>query len=501
MRSKRTQVGAVVVGLACLVWGVGCEGCGDATVAELTSMAGDVQRDRAATVEQWVAAALRDEFAMGDGLRTGKDSTAALRVLPQTQLLVRPDSIVRFSVVPPESTERIRVEAGEVEIETAGVELDIETSEGVARLGERTRTRVRAAADRVYVDVEVGRVRVESTSGPSVFTQGERFTLQVGKVTREGSRSGEARLPPPGEVEPSSLAKSQGDALGEPAVAPVAKGPGAEWLLKANTPARFVLPAGETATVHDPSAPTTLGLHFDGCEGAASVEVWRKRGRAQGERERSAILRLPPGVFRYRVRCRAVSGKARAWSGRLVIRRDAGTQRLPRTAPEVRVEADGRKYTVRYQNRLPRVTFDWPRAPSSERYSLTLQSDLGKRSHASQRPHLTLPAATLPAGVYRFRFETPDGHRSPQSVVNIVFDNTARAASLVSPRPGKPLHEGALVVAGVALTGSRVRIQSQPATVAKNGRFKVTLPALPQERDLVVRVEHPRGGVHYYLRH
>ena len=43
----------------------------------------------------------------------------------------------------------------------------------------------------------------------------------------------------------------------------------------------------------------------------------------------------------------------------LHVIRDAATMELPKSAQRVDVEADGRKYTVRYQNVIPVVSVGW----------------------------------------------------------------------------------------------------------------------------------------------
>ena len=49
--------------------------------------------------------------------------------------------------------------------------------------------------------------------------------------------------------------------------------------------------------------------------------------------------------------------------GTVRVERDAGTSQLPARAPTSLVDADGRGYTVYYQNQLPEVRVRWPNAP------------------------------------------------------------------------------------------------------------------------------------------
>jgi hypothetical protein len=57
--------------------------------------------------------------------------------------------------------------------------------------------------------------------------------------------------------------------------------------------------------------------------------------------------------------------KAVGNEGTLRVQRDPATMELPKTVPHVEVEADGRRYTVRYQNVLPVVALGWREAGSS----------------------------------------------------------------------------------------------------------------------------------------
>ena len=93
----------------------------------------------------------------------------------------------------------------------------------------------------------------------------------------------------------------------------------------------------------------------------------------------------------------------------LRIQRDAATQELPKSAQRVDVEADGRKYTVHYQNVLPAVTFLWPSAPPAGPYTLVLQRGGKTQRYPTPAPKLELRPGELAEGELRYWFEYKGG--------------------------------------------------------------------------------------------
>lgn len=469
-----------------------CGACGDGALAELESLDGGVERDFAQQQEQWQKAALGARFALGDGLRTRLGASATLRVFPDTAMRVEPDTLLRFAATAPEAPQRVSVETGSVEVETTDVALEIATAGGVARVAGGTKARVQMSESGARFDVEVGRVEVEEGGRRLAFEAGGSFALQVGKVVRELDEGPAAAAV--ASAPDVDAALPDADAMDEEVDGTPLRGR-ADWLLPAGTALAGVLPVGESVTVHVPEGSARLALALP-CKGPSKLELMGPGGRVRGEPVGRIGLSLPPGSYSYRVTC--PDGSAAPARGRLRVRRDAATQRLPRTAPEANVRADGRRYTVRYQNRLPELTFEWPDAPKATRYSLVLTQEGRTRRHAASRPRLKLPSGAVNDGQHSFRFEASGGKRSSDSSLRVVFDNTARTAALVSPPPGGFKRGATTTVIGVALRGSRVQVQDQPATVTSDGRFRVQLSA-PGEA-FVVRVQHPRSGIHYYVR-
>jgi hypothetical protein len=224
----------------------------------------------------------------------------------------------------------------------------------------------------------------------------------------------------------------------------------------------------------------------------------RRRVAGQG----GAIVRLDRGGHRYRVRCivdGAASGDAVA-SGRLVVLKDAGTRPLPRQAPHNTVDADGRRYTVLYQNLLPSITFRWAAAPKSERYTLKVAQGKSKPIEviAGEARH-TMAAGKLAEGEYRFWFES-GGQESKKSILRIDFDNAAPTGYLQSPRTSETWKSPTVDVSGAAAVGWKVSVAGKPLSLDPQRRFSTRLSRDPAENGIAVEFRHASRGVHLYVR-
>jgi hypothetical protein len=145
------------------------------------------------------------------------------------------------------------------------------------------------------------------------------------------------------------------------------------------------------------------------------------------------------------------------------------------------------------------MTFVWPGAPPGE-YQLHIETDGQERTIAAKGPRHTLPSGTVTEGAHRFWFDG-NGRSSQHTAVTVAFDNAAVTGQLSSPREGSALGSDQVEVAGVALEGSTVTVAGQKLTLDAQGRFRGHAPRPgPGERAIAVRLEHPRTGVHYYVR-
>src|SRR5207244_445894 len=151
----------------------------------------------------------------------------------------------------------------------------------------------------------------------------------------------------------------------------------------------LTIPAGESAILHGPQPPLLVRVRFTGrCAAGGAVEAGPV-GRAMGARSRgagatSAVLSLGRGRHQYRVMC---AGAEKA-SGLLVVRQDAGTTRVPRTAPVNTIDADGQKYTVLYQNRLPSLRLTWPGAAKAGTFTVHVERGGNVRTWPAPSPEL-----------------------------------------------------------------------------------------------------------------
>jgi hypothetical protein len=209
-----------------------------------------------------------------------------------------------------------------------------------------------------------------------------------------------------------------------------------------------------------------------------------------------ALLRLASGNHTLRYLC---AGRAVA-AARLRVRRDPATQDLPKRAQSVRVDADGRRYAVQYQNTLPVVAFAWPRKTSEGRFSLVVQKGGTQRVYELDRPEHALASGALSEGEYTFWFRDAAGQASKPTTLRLSFDNTARSAYLSAPAEDSVAPASTVEVAGAALLRSRVSVQGAPVELDTKGRFHAETRPLPGQRGIFVRVDHPESGVHYYLR-
>jgi hypothetical protein len=489
-------LGARILSLVCLLGVASCNACGDGQVAELRGIVGSVQRDHAAAQGTWSSAPAGSMFGVGDGLRTGRGARAELALFPDGRLRVEADTVVRFSDVPPDAEGGERqgtfdVETGSIELESGASELLIEAPAGIARVSKNSRVRVkRSSTTGIGLEVAVGRAEVERGNQVISAQEGETLALAVGRIEVE---RGEQAAPVATTPEPTPAPT--------PELAPEAPG-AAEVGFEASLEGfELEVPAGETATVHDPHPPITVGFATQGCEKGAELELRELRGQARKVRAPTTpAVRLAAGSYRYSVRCAGDAAGSTRGNGMLRVVRDSGGRSLPRTAPKISLDADGRRYNLRYQNLLPELKLRWPQAPSASSYQLELIAEGGATiREQSQKPEIRLRSGRVREGEYRFSLSA-GAARSPETTLRVTFDDTARTAQLTEPKdfvfsPGESVR-----VAGAALASSMVRVGNVPLPLGPDGRFAESVTAPAADRALAVRVQHPIAGVHYYVR-
>jgi hypothetical protein len=269
--------------------------------------------------------------------------------------------------------------------------------------------------------------------------------------------------------------------------------------------ADLTIPAGESAVVHDQRGKTAVRVDFaTRCPGEGRIEIAAtgrsfRRVRALSTGTGSAIVFAARGANYYRVRCTGEGAATEAATGgTLTVRTDAGTAPLPQRTTHNVLVADGRTYTVLYQNRLPRLTFRWPQAPRAAGVKFTLKPAQGRSIELSvARPEHTLESGEVREGTYRWWFEA-GARRSPESTLRVDFDNAAPTASIArSPTDAGP---NGKEIRGVVVEGWTVSINGKPVPLDRHHRFGAPAPATVGDEAITIRLAHAKHGVHYYLR-
>lgn len=257
----------------------------------------------------------------------------------------------------------------------------------------------------------------------------------------------------------------------------------------------LVVRAGESFVVHAPELPVVVELTFAHlCDGDGVIELSKTR-RVHGLGRTKVALNAD--ARSYAVRCvgaRGTLGTAVARAGARVLR-DAGTRELPPRAPRSTVEADGRSYTIHYQNQMPDILVRWPAAPRAAAYELEVD---GKPVSLTAPEH-EFESGSLRDGTHRLTFAAA-GRRSRTTSVEIHFDNTATTASLTAPANRGFAPGDKVEIEGVALPAWKVSVDG--GTIEKVGadRFHGQVVTSELNPDIAVRLAHPRLGTHYYLR-
>ncbi|UJR81191.1 FecR domain-containing protein [Sandaracinus amylolyticus] len=474
-------------------------------MAELLARDGTVERSTAAAVTTWETAPVGQRFELGDAVRTGDASTAQLRVGARGGVRMQPRTVLRFLGERPEAPSAVRLETGEVELDSAD-ELVFETERGSVTLQAGARVRARTG-DSARVEVIAGRVVFEEDGVARTAEAGDAVVLAVGRVVFEDDASFGAPPEPveptpteavaaedpveeTGEVEEDALAEDDAAEASDPSTPGVQVTPSPER-------AHVSIPAGESPVIHDASAPTAVRIDFGAaCPGRAIVTIRAGRRPVRYAGEGSAVVTIPTGRARYAIDC--VEGSDPR-GGTITVRRDDGSSRLDPVPPRNVVDTDGRTYDVLYQNALPILTVRW-RESGSGNALLHVASSGRERTVAAASGRVELRSGELSEGTHRLWF-TSSGRASPQTTLRIRFDNAAPAASLREPGRAAALAPGEAVrVAGVVLDGFEVRAEGAPLAIDAQMRFAGEVRVPTTTDALAVRFSHPRRGVHYYLR-
>jgi hypothetical protein len=209
-------------------------------------------------------------------------------------------------------------------------------------------------------------------------------------------------------------------------------------------------------------------------------------------------LALKTGNYRYELRCES-NRSTLVRRGRVSVLKDGGTRAMAVHPPSTLLQADGRNYTVLYQNRLPEITLAWPNPPAGGAIQLVHERADRKETFQLDQASHTFASGRLEEGKHLFHF-IGGGKISRHTSLSILFDNAAPTASLNTPvavnaRSGDPL-----TVSGTALPGWDVQVEGLSAKRDAQGRFSQATVMPAERRAVVIRISHPERGTHVYLR-
>lgn len=479
--------GLLLASASCERW-TGCGQRQQAQMAVLTEVHGaGVQRDHADRQGGWQRAAVGASFALGDGIRTQAGGMAVLQLSDGARLRVEPGTALRFLVSGAGGDEQmLDVTMGEAVLKSGAHSLRLRTHVGLAVLAPGSEVQLSRSDAGLQYHVEIGELRFNDAAGqPVALHSGDSIRVGIGMaVIRDAPLVLDQTSKP---TAASSTTEPAASAVG--AAAAVA---GGEF---APSYSNLGVTAGDSFSVHAAELP--VAIHFDfgaRCPELGELQLGEQRVRASG----SVNVSLGPGSRSYALRCLDARGRLLGKvvaGGSVRVLRDAGTQTLPPRAPTSRVDADGRSYTVYFQNQLPEVHVRWPNAPRSTSYQLELD---GKASALAQ-PEKTLPSGSLREGAHTLTFRSGE-RRSRTTTVNIRFDNAAPKASLRAPKDRGFAAGDTVRVEGVALPTWKVSVDGGTISRDDSDRFSGEVVTSPGRPDIAVCLRHPRLGTHYYLR-
>jgi hypothetical protein len=524
-RARRWRLAALSCWLVACSACAGCSGCGDAHVAELLEVHGRaVERDFHGEVGRWQPTQVGARFGLGDGVRARAKAHAIVQLDDGSLVRLQPGTVLRFmTAVENDDEQGLDVQVGEAEVSVGALDMPLRTQLGLAVIERGSRVVLRRAGDeRMVYRVELGAAKLQrERGGYELVRGGELVEVEIGMSVVERRRTdapaqaaaepaqaaaAQAAAPPaPPAAQPAADASTAettaADAKAEPAPA-LAAATGVNAIPAGPERVSIAAAAGESFTVHAARLPVAVAFELAGrCPGEAAL-VLDGKPRARGGAQVSAAF--GGGRHGYELRCVQPDGGLAPDAlagGHVTALRDGGSAPLPLRAPTTVVDADGKRYTVLFQNLLPRIDLRWPNAPRSTAYSVRVESEgRGTSERQTSKPELSFAAGMLREGSHRLTFSTPQGVRSRTTTLEIRFDNAAPRASVTKPRDGSFTPGSTVEVAGVALPGYQVSLPGGAIELDNQFRFAGSAVTTHARPDVALRIESPRGGVHYYVR-
>lgn len=460
-------------------------------MAALVQAQGDVRRSSGGAA--WGPTYVGDQYYLGDGVRLRGSGVAQLRLRSGDALSMRPDTVVQF-LPDGAGTDAFVVESGEAVLAVGEEEHRIHTGVGVAVLAAHSEMRISSAGEQQRYELTLGMAHVEQGGQRLQAELGDAIVIGTGRVLLERKRSAVAKA----TVETPPEAVAEPENAEEPTLAPTGEASVPHYDVRVGSAA---MAARAVTTLHSPRLPVVVSVPVaeDACEGEAVMRIHNKRVRG----EKSIQVPLGAGRHRYAMYCAGEGKKLgkRVGRGSIVVRADSADRLLPKKAPVTAVDIDGRPYLVLYQNQLPQVTVRWPEAPTAAEYRLSWVYRGRARNVSVSEPTYHFPSGALGDGEHVLTFSTAAGQQSERTMIEVQFDNAAPKVSVSSPRQfGFNVGE-TVSVQGVALPGWRVTLVNGKVALDEHQRFFGQVKTSAAQPHVVLRLSHPRRGVHYYLRY
>jgi hypothetical protein len=450
-------------------------------LAVLVEHTGEVQRDHAGQAGKFEGADDRARFVSGDALRTLENATARLQLPASGSVMVQSSTTIRLWRGKRTGVQ-LNVQTGVASVMAEAAPVSIQTALGLAVLQAGSELRVRPDPRGQRFEIKLGRASLTTAEGQELnFGPGE--SIGVDEVLPPVT-------PPHVDEDPQLVVPDAGEPEASAEAAP------AEL-------SDLELQPGASVTIFDPTPPSRIRLSIPAsCPHGARARV---RGKPLALSQTQALL-LSAGRHDYQVSCLDEAGEAKApeWRGNVRVVKNPGTARLPKTAPRNSIDADGRSYTVLFQNIPPVLDVQWPSAPKASSYTLIARSEGGREQRLSLRePRHVFSGGALPEGRHELSFEavgTSSAGRSKPTTISLRFDNAAPTASLKLPPVSGFVPSDRTEVAGIALPGAQVSVLGKRLPLDAQGRFAGDVAVPTGASVLAVRIHHPRTGTRYYVR-
>lgn len=389
------------------------------------------------------------KLSPGSELSLERDTSIVLEHLNQRAVLREG----RY-VVAPRADVLVSAASGSLSAGSAG-RVRIAVPGGTIEVAPQGQAGVRVERERTQVEVQARQVSLETAAGSQRLGPHERAVLHAG-----GKLSVEGRSLDYADVE---------------------------------------LNAGESVVLHDPSPPTAVRFTFAGaCPELGLLQLFQGgKAQAYAAGRELAALAIKTGQHRYELRC--AGSAAVVARGNIAVQRDSGTRRMVGPQPATTLQADGRDYTVLYQNRLPDITLLWRDAPAGQGTRLVHEFEGKSTTIEVEGSRHVFASGSLVEGRHVLHF-VGGGKLSRRTTVNVAFDNAAPKAAIDTPVAVTAPPGAELTVSGIALPGWDVSIEGQPAKRDAQGRFSLPVAWPRERRALAIRLGHPERGTHVYLR-